>query len=268
MWTREAYALFSANAYEGPRNQALKQNIPAPWKRVPIAANFLDDPATGLRAHVYHNYGLKEIVIAFAGTHIFDRKDWEAIEDIAKGRQPKQLQSARNVYRAVLDYLEQMDIKARISFTGHSLGGALAQYMAIIVKGSSAETFGAPGILGALEDLANDYEPGYTYPVLNHVAYGDVIGLYGRHLGKVEHHIFDATDLMLPVLPLYLRSQLLLSFARGSYHAHTIDRYLAGFRRHHGQVCVPTGFQTYRNCKTYYQVKNFNDAGVAKKDYI
>ena len=104
---------------------------------------------------------------------------------------------------AVLDYLEQTGIKARISFTGHSLGGALAQYMAIIVKGSSAETFGAPGILGALEDLADFYEPGYSYPVLNHVAYGDVIGLYGRHLGKVEHHIFDATDLMLPVLPLY-----------------------------------------------------------------
>ena len=100
MWTREAYALFSANAYEGPWNQALKHNIPDAWKRVPIDPQILDDPVTGLRAHVYHNYGLKEVVIAFAGTHIFDRRDWEAIEDIVKGRQPKQVQSARNVYRS------------------------------------------------------------------------------------------------------------------------------------------------------------------------
>ncbi len=268
MWTREAYALFSANAYEGPWSHALKHNIPAPWKRLPIDPQIIDDPFTGLRSHVYHNYGLKEAVIAFAGTHLFDRRDWEAIEDIALGRQPKQVQSARGVYNRVIEYLEQTGIKARISFTGHSLGGALAQYMAIIVKGSSAETFGAPGILGALEGLRDFYEPGYSYPVVNHVAYGDVIGHYGRHLGKVEHHIFDATDLMLPVLPLYIRAQVLFSIARGSYHAHTIERYLAGFRRHQGQVCVPTGFQTYRNGKTYYQVKIFNAAGVAKKEYI
>jgi hypothetical protein len=268
MWVREAYALFSANAYEGPWNQALKHNIPDAWKRLPIDPQIMDDPFTGLRAHVYHNYGLKEVVIAFAGTHIFDKRDWEAIEDIVLGRQPKQVQSAVAVHARVVRHLEQMGIKARIAFTGHSLGGALAQYMAIIVKGTSAETFGAPGILGALENLANDYDAGYPYPVLNHIAYGDVIGHYGRHLGKVEHHIFDATDLMLPVLPLYIRSQLLFSFARGSYHAHTIERYLAGFRRHPGQACVPTGFQTYRNCKTYYQVKIFNAAGVAKKEYI
>lgn len=268
MWTREAYALFSANAYEGPWNQALKHNIPAPWTRVPINPQLLDDPATGLRAHVYHNYGLKEIVIAFAGTHVFDRKDWEAIEDIFMGRQPRQVRSARDVYRRVLDHLEQAGIKARIFFTGHSLGGALAQYMAIIVKGSSAETFGAPGILGALEDLTKDYDAGYPYPVVNHVARGDVIGHYGRHLGKVDYHTFDATDLMLPALHLYINIQVLLSLARGSYHAHAIERYLAGFRRHPGQACVPTGFQTYRNGKTYYQVKVFNAAGVARNEYV
>ncbi len=228
----------------------------------------MDDPATGLRAHVYHNYGLKEVVIAFAGTHVFDKRDWEAIEDIARGRQPKQVRSAVALHARVVRYLEQTGIKARISFTGHSLGGALAQYMAIIEKGSSAETFGAPGILGALEGLRDFYEPGYPYPVVNHVARGDVIGHYGRHLGKVDYHTFDATDLMLPALHLYINIQVLLSLARGSYHAHAIERYLAGFRRHPGQACVPTGFQTYRNGKTYYQVKVFNAAGVARNEYV
>ena len=74
------------------------------------------------------------------------------------------------VYNAVCSHLKQKGIKARISFTGHSLGGALAQYMAIAAKGCPAETFGAPGILDALGELRSKYDPGYPYPVVNHVA--------------------------------------------------------------------------------------------------
>ena len=52
-----------------------------------------------------------------------------------------------------MQYLKKESIDARISFTGHSLGGALAQYMAIAAQGCPAETFGAPGILDALGKL-------------------------------------------------------------------------------------------------------------------
>jgi len=268
MSTTEVYALFSANAYEGPWKSKLKHGIPDSWKRLPIDPLLLDDNVTGLRAHVYHNYGLKELVIAYAGTHRGDKGDLEAIGEILSGRLPKQFQSAFTVYSKVKDYLDEKDVRAQISFTGHSLGGALAQYMAIVAKGCSAETFGAPGILGALEALRNDYIPGYPYPVVNHVARGDLIGYYGHHLGKVDYHIFDATDILPIALPLYIRTQVVLSLASGSYFSHSIERYVTGLRHFHGISCVPTGYVSYRDGKTKQVVNIVNWAGVARKEYI
>ncbi len=85
----------------------------------------------------------------------------------------------------------QQGIHAKISFTGHSLGGALAQYMAIAAKGCPAVSFSGPGVLHAMGTLKGDYDPGYTYPVVNHVAVGDEFANFGRHVGKVYYHGFE-----------------------------------------------------------------------------
>ena len=110
---------------------------------------------------------------------------------------------------SVIDYLKAGSIQAQISFTGHSLGGALAQYMAIAAKGCPAETFGAPGILDALGILRGKYNPGYSYPVVNHVAFGDMFGMYGRHLGITEYYALDMADfIMSSALPFMMRRMI------------------------------------------------------------
>ena len=158
--------------------------------------------------------------------------------------------------------IEKKGIDARISFTGHSLGGALAQYMAIM-RGRSAETFGALGILEALEVLRDKYDAGYPYPVINHVALGDAFGMYGHHSGKRSTHV--GCDGFHDARLLCTSIQASVDGMR-SYHGHTMDRYFGRFVAT-GAAASPRG-QTYQNGKTYQKFKRFNGAGVAKDDYI
>ena len=80
MPTRAEYALFGANAYGRAPGKQAQARLPGPWKRVSYpSAIYLEIPVTGFRAHVYHNEATKEVVIAFAGTHIADQGDLSAI---------------------------------------------------------------------------------------------------------------------------------------------------------------------------------------------
>jgi hypothetical protein len=266
MPTRVENAMFSANAYGRPLG-LLAHPLPAPWKRAGwLDHNVLDVEATGFRAQVYQNDSTREVVIAYSGTHIAERGDLSAGWAILNGRLPLQFNNAYAVYDAVIDYMTLEGVDARISFTGHSLGGALAQYMAIAVKGCAAETFGAPGILDALESLKGDYDPRHFYQVVNHIARSDMFGMYGRHLGMTRLYNFDLTDRIVPaILPFYATSPLALAMMIRM--SHTIDRYIAEFRRIDGAI-RPTGFVSHRNGKTRHKVKVFNRSGVARKDYI
>jgi hypothetical protein len=233
---------------------------------VGINRDYLDVQATGFRAHVYHNEATKEIAIAYSGTHIAERGDLSAGWAILNGRLPQQFKNALAVHKSVIDYMTLEGVDARISFTGHSLGGELAQYMAIAVKGCAAETFGTPGILDALESLKGDYDPRHFYQVVNHIARSDMFGMYGRHLGMTRLYNFDLADRIVPaILPFYATSPPALAMMIRM--SHTIDRYIAEFRRIDGAI-RPTGFVSHRDGKTKHKVKVFNWSGVARDEYI
>jgi pimeloyl-ACP methyl ester carboxylesterase len=161
--------------------------------QLPIGPMLLDNQFTGFRAHVYHNEAQKEVVITFAGTTFSDKRDREACWDIAMGRLPKQFWNANALCGEVSKYMQKTGIDAQISFTGHSLGGALAQYMAIAAQeqGCPAVSFGGPGVLGALGELRSKYNPAYAYPVENHLARGDEFATFGQHLGEVTYYSFE-----------------------------------------------------------------------------
>jgi pimeloyl-ACP methyl ester carboxylesterase len=240
MPTRVECALFSANAYGQPLG-LLANPLPPGWTRIGIRREHLNVESTGFRAHVYYHEGLKEIVIAFGGTHMMDRGDWSADWAIANGQLPRQYYNAINVYQRVLDYIEQEGIQAQITFTGHSLGGALAQYMAIDARGCQAITFGAPGILDALGALRGKYARGYSYAVVNHVARGDAFGHYGRHVGQTYYYVFDASDRLFPITT---PSRILSNHDVGRYHTE-FKRTDTGFIR---RKVTPMGHVTLEEC--------------------
>jgi hypothetical protein len=68
-------ALFSAMAYDKQPNDELRRRLSDRWKVLSVDSRLLDNPATGFCAHVYHDEAMREVVIAFAGTHMADRRD-------------------------------------------------------------------------------------------------------------------------------------------------------------------------------------------------
>jgi len=268
MPTTAEYSLFGDNAYGGPAGSKLKHELPGSWKimQLPVASVYLDNPVTGFRAHVYHNKATKEVLIAFAGTDLTDWGDLSAIGAIIAGQLPLQFDNAYALFQKVIDTMEARGIKAQISFTGHSLGGAPAQYMAIAAKGYPAETFGALGILHALGKLDPLYNADYPYPAVNHVAAGDPLGLSGTHLGETKYYALDAVDFIMPVAMPYLIRKLVVAGLM-SYRGHSMGRYCREFQ-HPGGSLKPTGKVTYRNGKRYEVFKRFNWTGVAKDEYI
>jgi hypothetical protein len=268
MPTTAEYSLFGANAYGGPANSQLKHDLPGSWTLMQLHVDpiYLDNPVTGFRAHVYHNEVTKEVVIAFAGSNLAERGDRSAIGAIIAGFLPLQVDDAVNIYDKVDKHMKSKRIQAQISFTGHSLGGALAQYMAIAAQGRPAETFGAPGIFHALGKLQGDYNPGYPYPVVNHVALSDPIGMSGTHLGTTQYYALDAADFIMPVAMPYLIRRLVVAGLM-TYRGHSMDRYFHSFQ-HPGGALKPTGKVTYKNGKRYEVFKRFNWSGVAKDEYI
>jgi Ca2+-binding RTX toxin-like protein len=80
--------------------------------------------ALGFKFTAYSNISTKEIIVAFGGTDGADPVDWTSNTELGWN----QWEASRNL---VFDYLRPLvDAGTKVHFTGHSLGGALAQYAA------------------------------------------------------------------------------------------------------------------------------------------
>jgi hypothetical protein len=258
-------AYFSDNAYGTPGG-ALAHNLQKSWRRMqlPIDPMLVDNQFTGFRAHVYHNEATREVVIAFAGTE--DSRDIKACYDIAMSRLPRQFWNARALYSAVGQSMLSQGIRAQISFTGHSLGGALAQYMAIAAQGCPTVNFGGPGVLGALGILKGEYDPGYSYPVMNHVAYGDEFANFGRHVGKVAYHSFEHSGNAQPgSLPLANDEAEIVRRLLVTMQNHEMKAYIKELKKRNLMSSFGKKRITHVNGVTYEVVTELNPAGRVRK---
>ena len=123
------------------------------------------------------NNKLQEIVIAYRGTDSI--LDWTPSNlQILLTLTPSQKNKAIEFYDKVAENYEGIDI----TITGHSLGGALAQYVASL-KQEPAITFEAPGI-----DIPSG---GTSENIINYVNMNDPVGSYREHIGETRYYLPD-----------------------------------------------------------------------------
>jgi len=109
------------------------------WKRV----QSFDDPDSGFKAAVFQREGSDEYVLAFAGTDMDSARDWRTNIGQAFGRNTRQYDLAAKTAREFQD--QYGGNGAKLSLTGHSLGGGLTT-VGTAVTGLPAVTFNPAGV--------------------------------------------------------------------------------------------------------------------------
>jgi Ca2+-binding RTX toxin-like protein len=158
--------------------------------------------STGLRAVIYSNGKTgedQEIVIAFRGTvggkDLFNSLTADA--ELATGITPDQFTQGEDLLQAIVQALPE----AKTFVTGHSLGGAIGEFVSAQDEAFQGTTFGAPGISiparatrsTVLIDTIDQADPVGTYTgpvpgIFDHVGTEDPIGSK-----SVERILFDDT---------------------------------------------------------------------------
>lgn len=216
----------------------------AGWKPIHPKGAKLHDPETGFDAVVFQNETTKEIVVAYRGTEgkeSLDRSVPDFLTDakyILMGKNPIQDGEKINPYDksqviaanqftqsvSLLEIVKNEYQGAKISTTGHSLGGANAQFASAIC-GVPAVTYSAPGIYDMLpKDIKKKVDAGeYKGQITNYINPKDSIS--GGALREDKTHIGDT----------YMVNSDFKT-ANNDYGMHQIDRFLdsIGAKDYHG----------------------------------
>lgn len=143
---------------------------------------------SGYCAKAYSSTDGEQVVLAIAGTD--DVQDW-----IADGTFINPLGVPTEKFKSYIDKavenlisLKNKYPNAKITLTGHSLGGAIAQILAN-ASGINATTFNAPGAaqtikyLDSLGPLHALFQPLSGETIVNYRIYGDLVSTVGDQLG-------------------------------------------------------------------------------------
>ena len=161
----------------------------------------------GFSCTAFQNPETGEIVFAFRGTN--NIKDWGTDIQIASFVPQvfiRQFQQAKDfVFNTLNEHgpvcyetkdamFKALNQNSNVSFTGHSLGGGLAQYMTYVTSdmesgdiGVKSVTFNGVGIGQNTWDI-EIWSNGYRYNSTNHINSGDLTGNYGMRLGRQVYH--------------------------------------------------------------------------------
>ncbi|HEX5305717.1 MAG TPA: hypothetical protein VFW82_06520, partial [Dyella sp.] len=151
---------------------------------------YRDSPHTGFQATAYERLDTHEIVIAYRGTEIGGDRRADGLHDCLvdagmvvaglNAQSPGAMAFTREVIEQAERNAELGGYPLRITVTGHSLGGTLAQMMAY-EYGLRGETFNAYGAAGLMPGI-----PEGGHQVINHVRATDVVSAASPHFGEVR----------------------------------------------------------------------------------
>lgn len=141
----------------------------------------LDDQQTGMQALAIapideqNQVDYSRVVISYAGTNMSDDLDKKAdVMEVVLGIKGEQTESAEKFYHSV----KEMYPQATIGTTGHSLGGFLAQYVAMENQLEST-VYNAPDPYRILSESAKTYIAENKAYHINYRHSRDVIGNFG-----------------------------------------------------------------------------------------
>ena len=183
MATRQEYADLSKYVTYSPEGckTSMKRDYSDKWELVPIEGReFYENFLNGFKGGLFHNKETDEYVVAFNQSN--DAMDQISNFQILRGELPTQYHTAISFFNKVQNNLPK---GAKVSCTGHSLGGALAELVAA-KTGCQAYTYNAPGIKSLLEQAG--INPAQDFSNITNIGINnDLIFDFGAHIGQTYH---------------------------------------------------------------------------------
>ncbi|GIT93325.1 hypothetical protein JANAI62_37680 [Jannaschia pagri] len=159
-----------------------------------VTGAFDVDSDTGFQANAYYNSSTNTLVIAYAGTD-WSLTNWEDIGDdavLALGGLPEQAPQAISYAEQIIqDFEDPNNPDLKIVFSGHSLGGYLAQHTHLTLGRGSAVVFNSPGVNSNTQISG---APSVTYVFSNPTSWGtsNSIHTLGDYIGEDYFFAMDA----------------------------------------------------------------------------
>lgn len=170
--TNKIYAILSREVYANPDHEQLLSEVNENGSRLPSGWTVLLDSesagivsdtsiAWGFFAKAYKNDINDNVIVAFQGTDdLYDL--FSADKDLALGKVPAHYSPAKEFVDYIIDYYQLNP--SVISFTGHSLGGFLAQLMSATYN-NLAVVFDSPGAGKVIDDYYRDSSYSIIYSI-------------------------------------------------------------------------------------------------------
>ncbi|TSJ80779.1 MAG: hypothetical protein NMK33_05020 [Candidatus Cardinium sp.] len=256
LFTTSKFAEKADEAYNEETTKEYEKGLPDEWELLTIANN--PGMLNGYFGAAYWHPEREQIVIAHRGTEPTNLgADWTDISGVIFGRYVDQMNAASTFSHHILSVLETVNqeygTNFKMDFTGHSLGGWLAQITTFTVKyltvdatnscfvkadqeGYHAHTvvFDSPGcktMLAQMQDsFAVRYDKDHALPITtldinSYLSAPNRINTCNAHVGKIYRIFVDLSDMT------YLKS--LFSYNTAT---HSIDKILKTFDPETGQV--------------------------------
>lgn len=176
------YALLSQDSYNDPTFDKRTILDGVAYQ----AFDAMNDPSTGFQATAYRRVDTGEVIIAYRGTE-FGREpvhdggvDAGMVLTGLNAQTPDSVRFTQRVMDQAREDAATYGYPLKVTVTGHSLGGTLAEINASRF-GLQGETFNAYGAAGLLEGV-----PEGGHQVIDHVRAGDLVSAASSHFGEVR----------------------------------------------------------------------------------